>query len=34
MLEILRDHWHADLPFAELIELREELGNDAPPDSG
>ena len=25
MLEILRDRWHADLPFAELIELREEL---------
>jgi hypothetical protein len=25
MLEILRDRWHAELPFAELIELREEL---------
>ena len=25
MLEILRARWHVDLPFAELIELRDEL---------
>ena len=25
MLELLRARWHVDLPFAELIELRDEL---------
>ena len=28
MLEILRARWHVDLPFAELIELRDELDDD------